>query len=413
MKNDDSNKSVKTLSKSEKEYFLSLKTDDINLKLLDSLFSDTYDVKNNKRLASPYNTYDEIVLEANEYINKEKVLTNCGLFIINKYLIEEDFKEIVGYMNTPLNNKGYKKLDSTLSNALKDDKITPEQYIKFLNRVCWIAFTYNSQICSSLSIKSSMPLPTVQKRKQELLKKHAKEIQESDIPTIVKIEDELLELAKKELVNDPAMELYDSGARGSFNNAYKTAQVWKGAIFNESENRFEIMTNSWYEGIGKEQMGLAAGSVVNSVYPKALGTSECGHLSKIINSAFQAMELQEKGTDCGTTETNTVIITPESTKYYMYSYMINSSGKLIRIDENNINSLLGKKIKVRSAQYCKDYNKCNVCAGDILFSIGVKQMGMSFGKMSSSLLRAKLKAVHDATIKAYEIDDASVFVPIK
>ena len=64
----------KTLSKEEVEYLLSIQPNDITLTLLQELFSDKYNRKSKKRVPSKCNTYDEFILEANQYFNKEK----CG-----------------------------------------------------------------------------------------------------------------------------------------------------------------------------------------------------------------------------------------------------------------------------------------------------------------------------------------------
>ena len=86
----------RTITDEEKKMFLNLEPDDINQKLFDDLFADKLDNKTvdgeKKIIPSRFNTYDEMVLAPNEYFNKEKITTNCGLFIFNKFLIEPYFK---------------------------------------------------------------------------------------------------------------------------------------------------------------------------------------------------------------------------------------------------------------------------------------------------------------------------------
>ena len=84
----------------------------------------------------------------------------------------------------------------------------------------------------------------------------------------------MVELAQKELKDDPAFELYSSGARGSFDNAYRQWLCTKGPIWNAHKGEFEIVTNSLYEGIPKENIPSLANAVVSGFYPKAIGTGK-------------------------------------------------------------------------------------------------------------------------------------------
>ena len=59
------------------------------------------------------------------------------------------------------------------------------------------------------------------KRKEELFKEHKEELENGDVITAVKIENELTSMAESELKGDPGMDLYNSGARGKFANNYK------------------------------------------------------------------------------------------------------------------------------------------------------------------------------------------------
>ena len=123
----------RTITKEEKEYLLSLKPSDITLPLLQELFADTYDPVKKKVIPSKFNTYDEFSLSKNEYFNKEDIkVTNCGLFILNKFLFEEKLVDIVGYVNTPFDKKTIGKVQSKLDAALLEDKIDSETYIEFL-----------------------------------------------------------------------------------------------------------------------------------------------------------------------------------------------------------------------------------------------------------------------------------------
>ena len=160
----------RTITATEKAMFLNLESDDITQPLFDDLFADKVNTNQlvkdpqtgkmiPKIIPSKFNTFDEMTLDAGEYFNKEKVVTNCGLFIFNKYLIEPYFQKEVGYVNFEITKKGLGKIDDMIATAIMLDETGDcvKKYIEYMNRLCWLAFTLNTQICASLSIKTAKP----------------------------------------------------------------------------------------------------------------------------------------------------------------------------------------------------------------------------------------------------------------
>ena len=116
------------------------------------LFGDKYDRKLKREIPSKFKTSDEIVLEKGEYFNKEKITTNTGLIIFNKLIIERDFKDIVGYVNEPVNSGVLGDIEGKLAKALLNDKITPEQMAKYLNRIQWLSMQFHTMFCGSFTM---------------------------------------------------------------------------------------------------------------------------------------------------------------------------------------------------------------------------------------------------------------------
>ena len=407
----------RTITKEEKEMFLNLKPEDITLELFDSLFSDTLDTKASmdkgepKIIPSKFNTYDEFDLAPNEFMNKEKLRTNCGLFIFNKYLIEPTFKEELGYINFEITKKGLGKIDDMIATIimLDDTNDSVKRYIEYMNRLCWLAFTPNTQICSSLNIKSSKPLPKVVALKKKLLAENKEAIENNDAIAYKRIENELVATAKKELENDPSYELYASGARGAFDNAYRQWLCTKGPVWNAYKGEFEIVTNSLYEGIPKENLPSLANAIVSGFYPKAIGTGECGYITKQLSAAFQSVVLDERGSDCGTPHCATVTLTGDVMHYYLYHF-IKEGSKYVRLEPKNQDKYLNKTVKIRLPDYCTGKKLCNRCAGDRYYLLDMPNIGLTFGRVSNSTLRAKMKKSHDSTVRTYSLDENNLFV---
>jgi len=402
----------RTVTAAEKEMFLSLTPDDITLSLMHSLFTDTMDRKTGKVALSQFNTYDEIPLKAGEYFNKEDIVTNCGLFIFNKFLLERDWKDSIGYVNVSLNKKGYKKLENRFAYLILTDETGTivEKFMDYLDRLCWLLFTYHSEICASMTMKVCKPLPRVKAEKERLLKKYEKEIANKDIPTVVKIQEELVRIAKEELKDDPSMELYDSGARGAFDNAYRQDQIIKGPVFNASRGEWDIVTASLNEGMERKNLPTLANAIVSGSYPKSIGTGISGYQTKKINAMLQSSTLEEDGTDCGTSLYDEVLIEPNTINFYLYHNIIEKNGYVPLTPENQ-SKYMGKVVKMRLPGNCThDPSTCSVCAGRRFYMMGMTKIGLTSGRISNSLLRAKMKKSHDATVRLHKLDTERLFV---
>lgn len=398
-------KEKRTINPEEKKMFLAIKPEDINLEMLQGLFADHYE--KNKVVTSKFNTYDEFKLEKNEFHNKEAITTNCGLFIVNKYFFEPDDlfdKAIGGYINEPMDKGVVGKIYTKMADALLEDRITTEEYIGFLNRLCWLSFSFHTEVTTSLTIHSMKELPEVKKARDEMIKKNKDALQPGnvDIATVTKMEKELVDVAKKSMKDDTAIDLYNSGARGAFNVAYKNAQVMKGPVLNSANGEWEVMTNPLATGIEKDNIPVLANNVIDSAYGKAISTGECGYLTKKLAAAFQGNSLDKKGSDCGTKMYSEIVIDGDTFDYYKYGYMVEGS-KLVRLDYSNYDKYKGKKVKMRTNDYCIGKKICNKCAGDLYYLLGIDNIGLTSTRVSNSMLRARMKVFHDSTVKTYEI----------
>ena len=397
----------RTISKEEKEYLLSIKYDEIDIDLLHELFADHYDAHKKKVVPSKFNTYDEFILEKGEYFNKDKILTNCGLFIVNKYFFEKDLSHITGYVNQAFSSKVISGVYGKLDAALLEDRIKPEQYIDFLNRLVWIAFSFNTEISTSLTVNSMKELPEVKKAREEAIKKNKEAFTKGsiDIATVAKVEAELVEVGRKALANDPAIDLYESGARGSFPVAYKNGQIIKGPAYNSATGEWEVVKSPLVNGIDKDDIPVSANGVVDSAYNKAIAPGECGYMTKKLAAAFQSVTLDEKNSDCHTKMYTEVFMDNDAYGFYKYGFIIEGSN-LVRLDPSNKDKYLNKKVRMRTADYCIGKQICNKCAGDRYYLLGMKNIGLTAPRISNSMLNGRMKQMHDSTVKTFEIKES-------
>lgn len=392
------------LPENEKKYLLGLTPDDITFDLLLNLFGDSSKKANGKLTVIPsrMKTFAEFVLEKGEYFNKERVTTTAGEFIYNKLIVERDFKEVLGYWNVPINGSVLGDIETLLSKALLNDRITVKAMNDYLNRTQWLSKQFHSVISGSFTMGTLKPSPTVMKHRDKLLKENRKKIDEKDVVTAARIEKELLTMAENELKNDHGLDLYKSGARGSFGNNFKTVSVMKGPVFNPTTGEFDIVESNFMEGIRKDELPVYGNAIITGAYPKAIGTSKSGYFSKQIIAALQSVVLDVKGSDCKTKGLQTMTLHKNISSDFLYRYII-EGGKLTLLDESNIDKYIGRSIKLRSPMYCIGTKVCRTCAGLMYEKLEIDNIGLTAARVSSTLLNLSMKKFHDSSAKISEL----------
>lgn len=394
------------ISEEDKKYLLSLKTEDITYELGMALFADTVRREGGKviEVKSRFEPTDTFNLKAGEYFNRTDIETTVGTFIFNKFIIEPLFAEHIDYVNWELTDKGLGKLEGMLSQLLLEDVITTTHFGDYLNRVQWLGMQFHEPLAASFTMRGLKPLDSVVKRREELIEKNKEALEKGDIMTMSAIEKELVELAQKEISNDPSMDLYYSGARGSVSNNYKQLSIVKGPVFNKTIGKYQFIKKSFFEGLDKEDISAAATNVINGQYPKSCGTAVSGYKAKQVSSLGQAVILRKDVPDCGT-KAYVEIVIPESMKSkFLYRYIIDG-GKLVMLDDSNIDKYVGKKVKLRSIMYCGcDSGVCMTCAGKLFEKLQIDSIGLTTSTLTGALLNLKMKAFHDSSVKVSEIN---------
>ncbi len=397
------------VTEQDKKYLLSLRPDDITYDLIAELIGDKVETVNGEMKVKPakFNTYDEFVLDKGDYFNKEKVTTNVGLFIFNKFIIEEDFSEIVGYVNFALDSKAVKKIESKMSDALLNDELKVEQMVKYLNKFQWLSMYIHHMLAGSFTMKGLKPIPEVISMRDKLLKEHAQDIADGKVEVMAKIEKDLVNKAQEILKDDPSTDLYNSGARGSFGNNYKAISIMKGPVYDPISGKYKLIEANYMEGLKKTDIPQSASSVVAGAYPKAVGTATGGYQTKSLSAALQAVELDKAGSDCGSKGYIEVTMKPSQTKDFLYRYII-ENGKFILLEPENINKYIGKKVKMRSPMYCIGKKLCRRCAGLMYEKLGITSVGMTASRAASTLMNLSMKKFHDSSIKMEPIDIVNI-----
>lgn len=254
------------ITESQKSELLALKPDDITKSLFERYFAYT---KHNNPLFKPN---DKLMLKKGEMGVKEDTITTVGRFIFNKFLLEEDLLKFVGYKNKTFDAGAIEDLEQELSELLLDEKINAQIYIKYLNKIQWLGFTPTDFLTPSINYDITVPLDKVVKRKEQLLKEYKDDIENGNAAVAgAKIEGELIALAKDELKNNPAMDLFNSGSRGKFGNHYKNFSIMRGPVKDNSTGKFRLAESNYMDGIKKEEYSIFGDMIVEGAYNRAVG----------------------------------------------------------------------------------------------------------------------------------------------
>ena len=389
------------------DLLLSLKEEDITSSLLMDFFGE-FDGKRK------FNPEDTFVVPPGSYIvnskpNKNKFTTTVGLWVFNKLFIEKELTHVLGYLNKPINGKVFGAINKDLSYALLEDRITLDAFKRYLMKTQFIT-PLVTVISPNYTEKMLMSIKKIDARKAQLIKENKAALEAGDEKVADAMEKELLAYAKELLGDDPSMDIYNSGARGSFNNNFKNMYIMKGAIQNPDPNKgYDIITSSYFDGITKDEFATLANSLAAGPYARAKKTEMGGYMEKQFVSAFQHIITLPKGSDCGTKRYIEMELNDENISNMMYSYMIEGS-KLVRLDNSNKDKYKGKKVKFRFASLCESKEGiCNKCLGDLFYLTETTNIGVASSTLPAKLKLKNMKSFHDSTVQLVEMDVEKAF----
>ena len=398
-----------------KDRILSANVNDINKAFIEDMFASYHDKENNQYMQANFVPTEVIKLTKQEYqwVDKE-VVTTTGMLIFNRYILERNgIIEHLGYWNTPIDKGGLNGLTAEVNNLAILNKITMEQLGQFIDSRDRLGFWCASFLSVALSPALLRPMTDVNKRKDELFKQYENEIRSNNpvvqTMTVNKIEKELMSMVRNNLKNDSGYDLYRSGD-GNLDNNYKTINVMRGSVFNNTTKKYDVVESSLMSGVKKKDITAFSNSVLEGAYPSAVGTADAGYMAKIILALLQSEHIDPNpDSDCGTEKTIPLTVTKKNTKYLLFRY-INDNGKKVLTDLHNINNYIGKTVQLYSPQCCERDAICGKCAGRVFHNLGVTNVGLLVTQVTQKMLNIKLKSKHDLSQNAGIIPKEYLFL---
>ena len=411
----DKHPDMKTLTDEEKDHFLHLKPEELTFSMFIDTFGTVTDTskrgeKNNGISKPKYTVADKLtILPTDKFMSIEKPTeTTLGRVIFNKMLIESlGFDKYIPYQNIVMTSGNFKAFESAVTNLLKNDFITVSTMRSYVETRDWIGLQGHSVITTSFTEKVSKIPPKTKALRKKLFAEYSKEIAQGNVRVMEKIEDELIKSALEELGDDPGLDLYISGARGSIKNHLKNMYLTRGAIKNPTTKKYEIITNSLMDGLAKKDIGVHGNMIISGSYPKSCATAVTGYMAKELLAAFQSEVIGPKDSDCGSLRTIPIDLTESNYNNYIYRYIKVGNSTVMLTDENK-SKYVGKTVNMRTPLYCIGYGKtkclCNKCVGDYNFIIEKPNIGLTTTKCGTALTNLNMKKFHENTATTQKID---------
>lgn len=399
--------------KKDIEYVSSIKEEDVTLSFIMELFGEF----NGK---TRFNPYDEIEIPAGsygieKYKNKESFYTTVGLYVFNKFFIEKDLIHVFGYINQNVDDKMFSNMNSTLSTALLEDDITVAVMKRYLMKTQKV-MPYVSILAPNYTEKMLTCSKVIDKKKKELYTKYKEGIDAGDPATATKMEKELLAYALEYMKDDPSMDMFISGARGSVGNNFKNMFVVKGAIKDPDPNakqKYKVAMSNYIDGIAPEEYSLFANSLAAGPFARAKKTEVGGALEKLFLYGMQHVKMDEPGSDCKTKKTKSVKLTEKNIKKWMYSYIMEGETP-VELTSKNKGKYIGKTVKIRFSSLCQDKKPgctCNICGGNLPYRRGIQNSGIETTQIASTMKNKSMKSFHDSVQQMHVMDVRRAFEP--
>ncbi len=401
--------------KKDIDYLLGLTEDDITTSLIMELFGDFGDHR-------WFNPYDLITVPAGKYggkikngtkYNKQPFTTTVGRLIFNKYFIEPDpeLLQIVGFVNADISKKVYGNLYDSLGYEVLEDRLSIDSYKRFCKKTQKF-MPYVSILSPNHSDNMLTITKKINERKAKLIKENKEAIDNGDVMVVDKISKELLDYARELMKGDPAMDMFNSGAGGSFENNFKNMFVMRGSVQDPDPRKsYNIITSNYIDGVSKEEYSKLANTLAAGPYSRSKKTELGGYWEKLFLSAFQHIILLPPGSDCGTKRYIELDVDAKNIGMIMYSYAIEGND-LVEITSENKSRFIGKKVKIRFSSMCEAKDGiCNKCAGNLFYRLGIRNVGAATPQIPSRLKVLSMKLFHDDQLNFAEMDPMKAFLP--
>tara|TARA_B100000929_G_scaffold275393_1_gene249275 strand:+ start:4026 stop:5309 length:1284 start_codon:yes stop_codon:yes gene_type:complete len=347
----------------------------------------------------PFHFREEIKLSAGSVKNlKEDATSNYGRLLANVVALVYPFGDKVDYINGEFNigalEKEIAKRLTTDPEYQNKDSFKPDnpiyvsEYLTFVDAI--LSMEGYSQLCVPSATERTMTRdPRIPELKKQLLEKYKDQLH--DPAVVAKIDAELIAMDKEWIKGDLGEGFFHKSK--SYDIVRKKAHLMHGyeAGFGLEPATIE---NSLSEGWDIDKLPAMVNSLREGSYGRGKMTAEGGYATKVANRMFQNVNLKTE--DCGTK----LGWVRRVEKSHVGYYYIANNGSTVLISDDNIQSLEGKEVKMRTPQFCKakGVDFCRYCLGDPN-SENKNALSAHVAALTSHLMDIAMQSAHGKALK--------------
>lgn len=341
---------------------------------------------------------------------KEDTLTTVGRVLSNQLLKVYPFGDRLPFSNSKITYGSVEKEIVAIFEDVpenpedrQDDKIYADMMDKYYLGAGMMD-GLNVVSVPSATRRNMTACPEALMLRDQLYEKHKHELHDRTV--IAKIWEQIAEVDRKWIEEDPNEGFMQAGKY--FDVVRRRLYYMFGDEEKFDGTGIDFVAKSLEEGWDIDKLPTMSNSSRDGSFNRGALTALGGVITKnIIRSSAGASIAEE---DCGTKLGLTMTIFANVAKEYLGNYVIQGS-KSVQITNENIDSFIGKEVKLRSPGYCNtiDGNYCNICMGEFLrgretsvvmeqATVGTTQMGWFMSKMHGNAL----KLVSHSTVEKYQ-----------
>ncbi len=353
-----------------------------------------------------FSIYDKLTLipDTIENYTGAGEFTTYGRYIANYFTLASVFGKEIPYVNDVYS---IGKVESVIGQKALMKEVTAEQLGKYLDRAFFLG-SFSELAVPVYSKKALTTDPNIKKRKEELLKKYANQLDDPVICSL--IEDELIQMDKDYLKGDPAMGFYGASSK-KFNVHRKRQFLAVGLVeeFSKEKGKYDFIAGSLADGWEKNALPALCNEIRRGSYSRGVETAQGGVQTKYLLRIFQNTVISTE--DCGTKRGLIVNLTDSNIRDFYGCQIIHSDGHLEALTSRNASRYVNQTVKIRSVMYCEEKNGfCFTCAGDAYRNLDIAAIGATALEMGAAFLTMSMKSMHGTKMSSFQVDDLDKYL---
>ena len=305
--------------------------------------------------------------------DKSTISTTYGNILVNHLLLCYPFGNTYPFITGQVNIKDIEKYildnliddpeDDSLPFMAPDGKIYVRQYLMFAEYAQSIV-AYTELCVQSVTPKSLQGHPKARETRDRLLEENKDRL--NDPVVVAKITEELVNLDREWLEDDPSMKFYGAKDAKYFGKVRpKTFYIGGAESAFSDGSEVTLIAKSLEEGIDTDNYPALINSLRYGSYNRGHQTQLGGETAKTIYRMMGNASIVED--DCGVKFGIRFTLYPEyASRYVGFNQIVN--GKLEITTPESLQAYYGKEIEIRSPFHCQTQgrNVCKACMGPVL-----------------------------------------------